>query len=61
VTGTFARGDQPLILLTIANLKNPFPENRSLHYLLDADFRSDGELVAQDDFRKAYKIKYFYD
>jgi len=49
-----------LQLLTIANLKKTFPENNTFHYSLDANFRSDKELVAYDDFLKGYKVKYLF-
>jgi len=53
-------GNSPIQLLTIDNLKNSFPENHHFHYLLDAIFRSDKELLAYDNFLKTYKIKYLY-
>jgi hypothetical protein len=42
------------------NLKMAFPANARFHYALDADFRSDKDLIAYDSFQKIYKIKYLY-
>jgi hypothetical protein len=50
----------PIKLLTIDNLKNAFPGNAKFHYALDETFRSDKELIAYDNFRSCYKIKYLY-
>jgi hypothetical protein len=49
-----------LHLLTIENLKNAFPNNHHFHYALDANFKSDNDLIAYDRFQKTYKIKYLY-
>ena len=46
--------------LTIENLKNAFPVNNSFHYALDANFRSDKDLLAYDSFAKTYKVKYLF-
>jgi len=49
-----------LQLLTIDNLKNAFPANSSFRYALDANFRSDKDLLAYDSFAKNYKVKYLF-
>lgn len=50
----------PLKELTIANLKAGFPANHAFHYALDANFRSDNDLIAYDSYTKTYKVKYLY-
>jgi hypothetical protein len=53
-----ADGDmQPL---TVDNLKSAFPDNHRFHYALDANFKSDKDLIAYDRFQKNYKIKGLY-
>ncbi len=42
--------------LTKANLKAAFPENHKLHDAIDAQFKSDNELYAYDNFNKIYKL-----
>jgi hypothetical protein len=49
-----------LQLLTADNLKNSFPGNHRFHYAIDANFKSDNDLIAYDSFQKVYKIKYLY-
>ena len=49
-----------LQLLTIENLKNSFPDNHRFHYALDANFKSDNDLIVYDSFQKVYKVKYLY-
>ena len=44
--------------LTKANLKAAFPQNHKFHDALDANFRSDKELVDYDDFHKMYKLNW---
>jgi hypothetical protein len=52
--------DGDIQLLTIDNLTKAFPANDKFHYAIEQAFRSDKELMAYDNFRHAYKIKYFY-
>ncbi len=52
--------DGPLLLLTIDNLKNAFPDNHSFHYLIDESFKTDKDLISYDSFQKKYKLKYLY-
>jgi hypothetical protein len=54
------QGNSPICLLTSQNLKTSFPYNHRFQYLLDAGFKSDGELIAFDDIQKIYKIEYLY-
>jgi hypothetical protein len=54
------KGDEAIQLLTIDNLKNAFPENHKFHFSLDAEYKSDNELMAYDHFLNTYKIKYLY-
>jgi hypothetical protein len=54
------KGDGAIRLLTIDNLKNAFPENHQFHFSLDAEYKSDNELMAYDYFLNTYKIKYLY-
>lgn len=42
--------------LTKANLQAAFPVNHKLHDALDAQFKSDKELYAYDQFHKMYKL-----
>lgn len=42
--------------LTKANLKAAFPENHKLHDAIDAQFKSDDELYAYDNFHKMYRL-----
>ena len=50
----------PIQQLTIDNLKAAFPDNNRFHYLLDAEFHKDNELMTYDPYTKMYKIKYLY-
>ena len=52
--------NSPLQELTLANLENAFAGNAKFRYSLEAQFRSDKELMAYDDLLKMYKIKYLY-
>jgi hypothetical protein len=47
-------------LLKTANLIKAFPENAWFHYALDANFKSDKDLIAYDPSLGIYKIKYLY-
>src|SRR5579871_54957 len=55
-----SKADGALQLLTIENLKKAFPANNNFHYALDANFKSDKDLIAYDSFQKSYKVKYLY-
>jgi len=46
--------------LTKANLKKAFPNAHLFHDALDANFKSDKELIEFDDFHKMYKINRVY-
>lgn len=48
--------DGSVIPLTIANLKNTFPENHKLHDNLDMMFKNDSQLTQYDDFHKMFKV-----
>ena len=50
----------PIQLLTSENLKNTFPENLPFHYALDAQFKSNQDLMAYDSYCGCYKLKYVY-
>ena len=50
----------PLQELTVANLENVFAGNAKFRYSVEAEFRSDKELMAYDGVLKMYKIKYLY-
>ena len=45
--------------LTVANLKNAFPENRTFNELLNENFK-DGIAYVYDDFHKKYKVNHLY-
>ena len=45
---------------TKANLKKTFPNAHPFHDVLDANFKSDKELIEYDDFHKMYKISRIY-
>jgi hypothetical protein len=53
-------GSSEIVPLTIENLKKAFPEDHKFHYELDAEFRSDKELLAYDKYLKTYKVEYLY-
>ena len=53
-------GNGPVLLLTADNLKSAFPDNSRFHYALDAQFKSDKDLLSYDGYQKTYKIKYLY-
>jgi hypothetical protein len=44
--------------LTKENLKAAFPDNHAFHDGLDANFKSDNELVSYDSFHKMYKVNH---
>ena len=44
--------------LSIANVKAAFPDNHKLHDAIDAQFKSDKELYAYDQFHKMYKLNW---
>ncbi len=46
--------------LTLTNLKAEFPENYKFHDSLDAEFKSDSELLLFDILHKEYKINWLY-
>jgi hypothetical protein len=50
----------PVQELTLANLEGAFAGNARFRYSLEAQFRSDKNLVAYDGLLKMYKIKYLY-
>lgn len=52
--------NSPLETLTLVNLKKAFAGNAPFRYGLDAQFRSDKDLIVYDDYLKTYKIKYVY-
>jgi hypothetical protein len=53
--------DSTIQPLTLNNLKKAYPGNHSFHYALDAQFRSDKDLLAYDPYQKTYKVKYLYE
>lgn len=53
-------GNGEMMVLSIDNLKKAFPDNYRLHYALDANFRSDRDLITYDSFQNMYKVKYLY-
>lgn len=46
--------------LTKTNLKKTFPNAHPFHDALDANFKSDKELIEYDDFHKVYRINRVY-
>ena len=52
--------DDVLQELTLANLEKAFATNTGFRYRLEAQFRSDKDLIAYDKILRAYKIKYLY-
>jgi hypothetical protein len=50
----------PIELLTAENLKQAFPDNLKFHYALDAQFKTNQELIGYDSYAKCYKLKYVY-
>lgn len=52
----FSVGPGTVQKLTIANVKAAFPDDHSFHDAVDAQFKSDKDLYAYDDFHKMYKI-----
>jgi hypothetical protein len=53
-------GNDDLQSLSSDNLKKAFPKNARFHYALDANFKSDKDLIAYDKYQNMYKIKYLY-
>lgn len=45
--------------LTVANLKNTFPDNHKFHDMLDENFK-DGDAAAYDNFHKMFKVNHLY-
>ena len=54
------RADDPVQELTLANLEQAFAANTDFRYRLEAQFRSDKELIGYDRILNTYKIKYLY-
>lgn len=54
------RSDDAIQELTMANLEKSFAGNTRFRYQLEAQFRSDNDLIAYDGSIKEYKIKYVY-
>jgi hypothetical protein len=52
--------DGPLQPLTLQNLKKTTADNHAFHDQLDAQFKSDGELMAYDSFHKQYKVNHLF-
>lgn len=44
--------------LTKVNLEAAFPNNQTFHESLEAQFKSDGDLYAYDNFHKMYKLNW---
>jgi len=53
-------GNGEVQTLTLTNLKKAFPDNHKFHDALDAEFKSDDELVTYDSFHKTYKLNRLY-
>ncbi|MEJ7738687.1 MAG: hypothetical protein WKF97_14760 [Chitinophagaceae bacterium] len=53
---TTASSSEVLKGLTAANLKNAYPANHAFHDALDANFKTEAELINYDDFHKMYKV-----
>jgi hypothetical protein len=45
-----------LTYLSKANLKKAFSANHAFHDAIDANFNTDSDLIAYDDFHKMYKV-----
>jgi len=54
------KANDPVQELTLMNLEKAFAENPRFRYALEAQFRSDKDLIAYDGLLKTYKIKYVY-
>jgi hypothetical protein len=52
--------NDPVLELTLANMEKAFAQNTRFRYALEAQFRSDKQLIAYDGLLKTYKIKYVY-
>jgi hypothetical protein len=52
--------DGPLLELTKGNLEKAFASNAKFRYALEAQFRSDKQLMEYDRYGKVYKLKYLY-
>ena len=50
--------DSPVQSLTLENLKKATAKNHAFHDQLDAQFRSNGDLMAYDSFHKQYKVNH---
>ena len=51
-------GKDKIMPLTISNLKKSFPDKYTFHNFLDAQFRSDAELVLYNDMEKKYRVNH---
>jgi hypothetical protein len=49
-------GNSEILPLTVANLKQAFPENHKMHDALDMMFKSDNDLAEYDKFHKSFKV-----
>jgi hypothetical protein len=50
----------PIQLLTADNLKRTFPDNLPFHYAIDAEFRTNKDLIDYDSYSGCYKLKFIY-
>ncbi|OQP60149.1 hypothetical protein A3860_34275 [Niastella vici] len=48
----------PVETLTLNKIKAAFPENHKLHDAVDAQFKTDADLYAYDNFHKMYKLNW---
>jgi len=52
--------EQPIIDLTVQNLRNSFPAMTGFRYSLQNSFSNDSDLITYDKLSNQYKIKYIY-
>jgi len=50
----------PVLELTRENLERAFSSNAKFRYAVEAQFRSDRQLMEYDRYAKVYKLKYLY-
>jgi hypothetical protein len=53
------KGNSKVMPLTLANLKNSYPENPRFRDLIDLYFKTDADLTAFDNYYKTYKLNRF--
>jgi hypothetical protein len=54
------KGDDNILLLTVKNLIEAFPEDIKFHYALESYIHNESSLIDYDSYSKSYKLKYLF-